>query len=306
MEHPMPSICWRTKYAAAFMDNGKMTIRYRFPYANKREAALLGAYNLTPADRLPYYQNLSAMIERNLLVTEYLRDESVPSILTFENAFQKDEENNIICVYCLPSEPVTPITLSLFAADCNALSTFNVFLRLTHILRDIHKTPMAPVLRYLDLDDVYLTSSERILLGGFYYASANDLQAPPPFLPDSAQLAPDDILRDENGSIGTDMYILCRIAWNIFSGLPWNSIHTPQSLRIPPRYAPPALIRVLELGLSGDPDCFYTFRKQMLQCHKELSKSEFAKLTIPMCAAHKKEYFFTPKEPIAIETALKQ
>ena len=179
MEHPMPSICWRTKYAAAFMDNGKMTIRYRFPYANKREAALLGAYNLTPADRLPYYQNLSAMIERNLLVTEYLRDESVPSIITFENAFQKDEENNIICVYCLPSEPVTPITLSLFAADCNALSTFNVFLRLTHILRDIHKTPMAPVLRYLDLDDVYLTSSERILLGGFYYASANDLQAPP-------------------------------------------------------------------------------------------------------------------------------
>ena len=302
-QQSFPQICWRTKYAAAFMDGDHMVIRYRFPYSTHREAALLGAYHLHPNDRMTYYRTLGSIIERNLQISDYFKDEAVPSVLTYTNAYQQEEDGNIICIYCIPSEPITPISQALFSSDCNALTAFNVFLRLAHILRDIHKTPISPVLRYLDMDEVYLTAENKILLGGFYYASAEGLPSPPQFLPDAALgVLPDTIREGALGDSGTDMQTLAQIAWNIFSGLPWNCEHTATTRKIPPCYAPPQLLQTLEFGLTGNPANFNAFRKQLLQCHKELAKSDFATLTIPMQQAHKKQYFFNlPDEQPAAE-----
>lgn len=293
MDIQLPDILWRTKYASAYLEGGKMVIRYRFPYSRQGEAALLGTYHLTPSDRLPYYQTLSAMVERNLTLTQYLEEASVPSILTFESTYQKQEDNGIICIYGIPNQAVQPITQTLFASDCNALTALDVFLRLAHILRDINKTPISPVLRYLDMDDVYLTGENKILLGGFFYAAAEDLSAPPRFLPDAAAVVPNHILEGGTGDAGSDMQILAQIAWNIFSGLPWNCEHTAISKQIPPKYAPPPLRTVLELGLEGDPAQCNNFRKQLMQCRKGLAKTDFAHLTIPMCKPFQKEYRFT-------------
>lgn len=287
-----PKIQWRTKYAVAYYDGPKMVIRYRFPYSKIREAQLLGAYNLSPKDRLPYYRTLSAMVERNIVVSNYLKSQGISSILFFEKTYQQQEDNGIIGMYCVPEEPITPITHSLFSTDCNALQALDVFLRLTHILRDIHQTPDSLSLRYLDLEDVYLTEDNKIKLGGFFYASAEGLDVPPPYLQDAAPVMPDTLNAGAAGDIGADMQILCQIAWNIFSGLPWDTSHTAISKKIPPRYAPPQLLAVLELGLNGNADDFSVFRKLLLSCRKELAKTPFAQQHIPMKAPYRKEYHY--------------
>lgn len=288
----LPTIQWRTKYAAAYPEDGKFIIRYRFPYSRNREAALLGAYNIAPSDRLAYYQTLSSMVERNITVSNYLKSMEVPSVLTFENAYQKREDNGIIGIYCVASAPVTPITKAIFASDCNALTALDVFLRLAHIIRDINKTPTSPALRYLDLDDVYLTEDNKILLGGFYYAVAEGLLEPPPYLNDSAPVVPAALAGGTSGDLGSDMQILSQIAWNIFSGIPWDTAHTEASMKIPPRYAPPQLLAILELGLKGETESFNTFRKQLLACRKELAKTSFAQQIIPIRKPFRKEYSF--------------
>lgn len=296
MDIPISEPIWHTKYAAAYLEDGKMTIRYRFPYSRQREASLLGAHHLLPNDRYAYYETLSAMIERHFAISRYLEAEGVPSIITYENAYQKQTDDGIIYICGVLSEPVTPITQALLSSDCNALTVLDIFLRLAHILRDISKTPISPVLRYLDMDDVYLTSQNKILLGGFFYAAGEELTPPPAYLPDSAQIIPSTIRNGTIGNIGTDMQILAQIAWNLFSGLPWDSAHTPQSRQIPPQYAPPELLRVLETGLEGDPKNFNSFRKQLLQCRKELAKTDFAQTVIPMRLPLRKEYAFCTEQ----------
>jgi hypothetical protein len=293
-------IVWRTKYAAAYCEDGKMIIRYRFPYSRSRESALLGAYNIAPNERLKYYQTLSGMVERHITMSNYLGNEEVPSILTFDNTYQKREENGVIAVYCVCPAPITPLSKSIFASDCNALTALDVFLRLAHILRDINKTPTAPALRYLDMDDIYLTQDNKILLGGFYYATADGLDSPPPYLVDAAQVYPTAIQEGQAGDLGTDIQILSRIAWNIFSGLPWDAAHTAGSSKVPPRYAPPQLVALLEFGLTCNQESANTFRKQLLACRKELSKTDFANSIIPFQRPLRREYKFTadmPPEP---------
>ena len=267
-----------------------MVIRYRFPYSRQREAALLGSYKLSPADRIPYYQTLSAAVERSFLFTEYLRQENVQSILEFENTYQKQEENGVIGMYGVLTSPVTPITHAIFQKDFNAMTALDVFLRLAHILRDIHKTPIAPVLRYLDLEDVYLTQDNKIRLGGFYYVDGDGLSPAPGFLPDAPVVVPFPP-SNEHRNQGEDIKILARIAWNIYSGLPWDCVQTHASQRIPPKYAPPILLQTLELGLNATVES-NTFRKQLMQCKKELAKTDFASLTIPACNPLRKEYQF--------------
>lgn len=306
MNNP-PGIIWRTKYSAAYMEDGNMTIRYRFPFSREREATLLGTYNLTPKDRVPYYQTLSTMVERNIAFTDYLKSEAIPSIFTFEKSYQKQEDSGVICVYCVASVPATPITQTIFAKDFNALTALDVFLRLAHILRDINKTPISPVLRHLDMDDIYLTEDNKILLGGFYYFAADEFPAPPHFLADAAPVADEAISKGGKGNAGTDMQMIANIAWNIFSGLPWNCQQTPESRKIPPKYAPASLLAVLELGLRGDPDSCNTFRKQLMQCRKELAKTDFAQLIIPCVHPYQKEYHFsenatTSQNPTATAT----
>lgn len=302
-----PKIMWRTKYASAYIENEHMVIRYRFPFSRQREADLLGAYALAPKDRLPYYKRLSTMIERNFEFTNYLASQNVPSILQFESTYQKQEENGIICLYGLVSSPVTPLSHAIFSAEYNALTATDVLLRLAHILRDINKTPISPVLRYLDMDDVYLTEENKILLGGFYYFSAEGMDPPPMFLPDAALVMPADIQDGSFGNAGSDMQTLSMIAWNIFSGLPWNCQHTPSSRMVPPKYAPDALRRVLELGLEGDPANCNAFRKQLMACRKELAKTDFANLMIPAPTPYAKEYVFradlTPPSKTEVPTS---
>jgi hypothetical protein len=82
------------------------------------------------------------------------------------------------------------------------------------------------------------------------------------------------------------------IAWNIFSGLPWDCVQTRASLTVPPKYAPPELLEVLELGLQGTPQSLTAFRKQLVQCRKVLSKTAFADTMIPAPLPHKRDYRF--------------
>ena len=295
--NPLPQTAlWQTKYAAAYMEDDRMVIRYQFPYTKDREANLLGAYAILPKERMSYYQTLIAMCERNIAISNYFKSENVPSILTFEHTCQRQEENGVICIDCYPDTPVTPITQSYLSGNFTVLTALDIFLRLAHILRDISKTPMSPVLRYLDMDDVYLTQDNKILLGGFYYAAAEGLPAPPPYLKDAAPVVdrPPELQIED---AGTDMRILAKIAWNIFSGLPWDTAHTNESLRIPPRYAPIPLLKALNIGLEGYASDCNSFRKRLMAYRKELAKTDYANQIIPGCYPHKKTYAFNTKTP---------
>lgn len=302
----VPQILWRTKYAAAYMQDEHMVIRYRFPFSREREANLLGAYDLDPDKRMQYYDTLSVMIERNVAFTAYLKEHAVPSILYFDDITQKIEDNGVICVYCIPTVAVRPISQLIFQSDYNAMTALDVCLRLANTLRDIGKTPAAPVLRHLDLDDVYLTQDNKILLGGFYYYAADGMSPFPPFLEDASANLPDCIVDGAIGDAGTDMQTLCRIAWNLLSGLPWDTRQSQVSMIIPPMYAPPELVSILEFGLRGDPQSCNAFRKQLIPCRNALAKTAFAQTTIPAPLPFQREYRYrvaaVPREPAANTT----
>ena len=285
---------WQTKYATAYRQNEKTIICYRFPHESNREAALIGKYGLLPGDRMEYYQTLSCAVERHFSIAELLHSAGVPNVISYSKTYQKKESNGAICVYAICDDAITPVTQSLLSEETKALDVLDMILRLsTTILRDVAKPPLSLSLRCLDLDEVFLTGDNRILLGGFYYATSPLLSEPPPFLPECpATTPPYSFLESPSkiGANGADMQMISLIAWNLFSGLPWNTAHTSASFRIHPQHAPTSLLEVLKVGLCGkDQDCS-VFRKQLLQCRKELAKTEFADIIIPFPTPMEKQY----------------
>lgn len=287
IDEPKQRLLWRTKYAAGILTDDQMAIRYRFPFSENREASLLYRYDLPPGERAAYYSTLAKAVERNISISNYLAAQGVNSILSFTDIKQQKEPNGIVCIYGSCAQTVSPVSQAVLQGNANALDVLDLFLRLATIIRDIHKPPCQINHRCLDMDDIFITEDKRILLGGFYYSTNPVLPPPPPFLPDH----PTIIGSDHGGDEWRDLQQLCRIALNVFSGLCWDAQYPQGSPRIAPFYAPTPLAALLLSTLDSDSGQPQAFRKALLQCRKELAKTDFAQsaldLPTPLKAAYR-------------------
>lgn len=268
-----------------------MMLRYRFPFSENREASLLYHYDLSPGERTAYYSTLAQAVERNISISNYLTTQGVGSILPFSDIKQQKESNGVVCIYATTPQTIHPVSQALLYGKTSAMDVLDLFLRLATIIRDIHKTPYQISHRCLDMDDIFITEDKRILLSGFYYSTSPILPAPPAFLPDHPSIG--DLYQDTGE--WNDLRQLCRIAFNVFSGLCWDAQYLENSPQIEPFYAPTPLAQLLLATVHAKDGQPQTFRKALLQCRKDLAKASFAKSTMELPTPLKATFRYNSK-----------
>lgn len=290
------SYTWHSKYADVFLvrDENQITktiFRYALPFAEDQDAVLQEKYSLTAEDRIRYYQNLVQGIQRNRLITGHLINNHVPSILRCELIEQEQDLKTGQNVIFIQTEEVKPIEQVLFNKEINILTLLDIFIRLQIIVRDIAKSPCCVSHRCISLDEVYMNADGKILLSGFCNSISPGASEIIPYLPDQAKHIPAELIRGAKGDAGTDMQTLTRMLYNILSGLPWNTQWKNQ-MRIAPAFAPPGLTDILVFGLTcTEADCNY-YRRRLLNFRKDLSKTKFASMMIPISNPYRKQFIY--------------
>ena len=287
---------WHSKYADVFLvsdekQTAKTIFRYAIPFADEKDAILQKRFSLTAEDRIRYYQNLVQGIQRNRLITGQLISNHVPSILKCELIEQEQDQKTGQNIIFIQTEAVKPIEQVLFDKEINILTLLDIFIRLQIIVRDISKSPCCVSHRGIALDEVYLNADGKILLSGFYNSTSPGTPEIIPYLPDQAKHIPAELIRGAKGDAGTDMQTLTRMLYNILSGLPWNTQWKSQ-MRIAPAFAPPGLTDILVYGLTcTEADCNY-YRRRLLNFRKDLCKTEFAAMMIPISSPYRKQFIY--------------
>lgn len=254
--------------------------RYQIPFSPDKEALLLAKYNIPAEERLRFYQNFVRCIQRQVNVSKYLEEEKVNSILTYINSEQIRSEQGTVSIY-LETEQVWPILQHLLVGEVPAITVLDAVSRLAVILRDINREQIGVVHRALDLREVYISAKNKILMGGFFYASCQKLGPYPDFLCCSPAHIVSSVRHGNPGSHKTDIQALSAIAWNLFSGLPHDCEHT-SARRIAPEYSFPELNNALLMGLAGEDEVCNIFRRRLSDCRKILNKAALPQMAIPI------------------------
>lgn len=280
---------WQSELYTAFhyqTEDGttKTVFRYQIPFTADMESELQIKYGMDPADRLPFYEKLLTGIQHQIEIGNYLLHHSVPSILAFTDAQQYQEDN--ITYILLETEEVLPIRMKLMAHEINAITLLDALIRLCVIIRDINSEKVGVSHRGLDLDSVYINKENKILLSGFYYAHGPQTEGMtiheiPSYLPILPPHLAHEVARGDVGSYGSDTQVLAKIAWNLFSGDPYDAELT-DSRMVFPEYATEEIVAALTIGLSGKDEVCNLFRRKLLECRKQLNLTEYANLMIPV------------------------
>ena len=267
------NLAWKFDFGEAFYyvdetGSEKTVFRFQIPFSQDDEALFLSRYQMPAPDRMRFYQNLVRCIQRQVSISKHLNHLGVSSILSYSRVEQDRNEDNVTSIY-LETEKVVPITSYLLKDRCTYITMLDVISRLALILRDISKPPANVVHRGLNLSEVYISSSNRILLGGFYYADCKELGAYPDFLPCIPPHLSESVKRGESGAHKTDIQALSFMAWNLFSGIPYNANWSTK--RIPtPEYAKPELVDALLYGMAGEDEVCNLFRRKLNEHRKQL------------------------------------
>lgn len=285
-------IAWKSWYYTAYgysdeEGNRKTVFRCAVPFDGEQEAILMDRFGITGSGRMGYYQQLLRCVQRQMKVSEYLRAAGVPSILVYDQVETERDDNGVTYLY-LQTREVVPVKEKLFSGSVNIVTALDVFLRLMVILRDISKDPYRVTHRCLDLNEVYLTSDEKILLGGFYYAGCPDLGEYQDYLPEAPRYLPKVFRQGLPGTQADDLRTLAMMLYNLFSGIPMDAVWDFSPV-IAPEYALDELSDVIQLGLHcTDGDC-NTFRRRLMDCRKRIAKSEFAGKMLPVSTQMRKQ-----------------
>lgn len=258
----------------------KTVFRYQIPFSPDTEAAFLRHYNIPASARMQFYQNLVRCIQRQVNVSTRLASLSVPSILTYSRVEQERGENDAVIIY-LETEQVWPITDRLLGSDCSYLTLLDITSRLALILRDIYRSNAAVIHRGLDLREVYINSSNRILLGGFFYAHCNGLGSFPDYLPCNPPHVPYSLLHGDPGSHKTDIQTLSLSVWNLFSGIPYNAEWATKRMPVP-EYAQSNLVDALILGIAGEDDVCNLYRRKLSEHRKQIARETTEPVLVPI------------------------
>lgn len=287
---------WRGAFHSAYRvknDAGqKMTMfQYDIPLPTEQEAVTFARFGIEPEERSGYYQQVAKCVHRNVSISNLLRSNGTPSILTFEKVSQERDPKTGTTSIRLYSQEVSPIMSQLFRDEIPLLTLLDVFIRLSVIVRDMAKPPCEVSHRGISMDNVYLTADNKILLGGFYFSTAPSAPDILPYLHDSGRHLPPSLRNGASGSAATDMQTLSRILYNFCSGLPWDS-EWPSTPNIFPEYAPDALAQVIRFGMDCSVADCNVFRRKLLDCRKALSKTDAAQISVPVYAPLLDEFVY--------------
>lgn len=274
----------------------KMTMfQYDIPLPTEQEAVTFARFGIEPEVRGEYYQQVAKCVHRNVSISNLLRSNSVPSILTFEKVSQERNPKTGTTSIRLYSQEVWPIMDKLFQDEIPLLTLLDVFIRLSVIVRDMAKPPCEVSHRGISMDNVYLTADNKILLGGFYFSTAPSAPEISPYFHDKDRHLPPSLRNGASGSAATDMQTLSRILYNFCSGLPWDSewASTPN---IFPEYAPDALAQVIRFGMNCSVADCNIFRRKLLDCRKALSKTDAAQIYVPVSTPLRDQFMYRSED----------
>lgn len=276
---------WKTDYARAFRaetENGEIrtVLRYQIPFPQEDEMLFMERFQLPATRRLQFYQNLLRCIQQQIKTSALLAQSGVPSIIRFSKVENERDESGTTSIY-LETEEIWPIRSRLLASDVDRATAINMIYRLSIILREVAKEPHSVVLRGLDMNEVFLNGSGKIILGGLFYASSPHLPPYPDYLPGSPRNLTDDVARGGAGTPGSDMYSLSCIAWNLFSGVPVDA-GLPDHIKNYPQYGTDALAEVLFLGRQGNDADLAAFRRRLSDCRKQICKDPESQMRFPV------------------------
>lgn len=277
---------WKGAFHSAYLVKNeagqKMTMfQYDIPLPIEQEAVTFARFGIEPEKRSGYYQQMAKCVHRNVAISNLLRNNGIPSILTFEKVSQERDPKTGTTSIRLYSQEVSPIMHQLFRDEIPLLTLLDVFIRLSIVVRDMAKPPCEVSHRGISMDNVYLTTDNKILLGGFYFSTSPSTPDILPYMHDKDRHLPLTLRNGASGSAATDMQTLSRILYNFCSGLPWDS-EWPLTPNIAPEYAPNELAQVIRFGMDCSiADC-NVFRRKLLDCRKVLSKTDAAQISIPV------------------------
>lgn len=270
----------------------KTVFRYQIPFPPDKETVFLNRYRIPVAERLQVYQTIVRCIERQVAVSKYLASFGLSSILTYSRIEQEKDSGNVINIY-LESEQVRPILDRVLGNSVPYMTLLEVISRLSLVLRDISKPEVNVVHRGLDLCQIYINENNRILVGGFFYADCPQLGAYPAYLPCSPPHIPELLKSGAVGSPRSDVYTLSKIAWNLFSGIPYDAEWATKRLAAP-EYAYGDLSRILFDGMQlSSEDTGNSFRKQINDHRKQIMRENISLPIIPVRTAQLKEVSIT-------------
>lgn len=257
----------------------KTIFQYQIPFPPEMEAIYLAKYGLQSSDRLNFYQNLVRCIQREVDITSYLNKQNIGSILSFSEVEQIRDNNGIIHIY-LETEKVYPILRQQFGAnEISALTFIDILYRLAIIFRDINKAEV--VHRGLDLRKVYISTDNKIMLGGFFYSACPGVIPFTEYLPHTPPYLPKNLRQGSTGSQSSDIQSLSVLAWNLFSGGAYDLGFDPSYL-VRPEYAPQEIIDILCLGIRCKDEECNSFRRQLLNARKMLNKTNYSQQMLPL------------------------
>lgn len=278
---------WRHKYGNTYnsvdIDGENITIfEYCIPLPEHREAEVKLRYNLTDDDMPSYYRNLAIAVQHQFDSAKYLAENQVQSVISYKSV-QTVKQGRLTKIF-LATQEVTPLLDSpLFTDSINTITALEVILRLATTLRDFGKLSMPFLHRGIDVEELYMTRENKILLGGFFYSSWGNNE-PPAYLPQHPANIPHELLEGEIGTAECDLYMLSSIMWSVFAHCPLG-VELPTPL-VMPAYASDKIMDIISYGLFQGKDIM-VFRKMLLDCRKKILKEEIENPDIPLVAPYK-------------------
>lgn len=287
------NLVWENRYAKGFHANVSgeeihTIMRYQIPFSPDAEKIFMMKYGVEPAARKGFYQNLARCVQQQIKTAMILADSKVPSVLQIYHVEQERTSEGITNIY-LETDRIWPIKEKLLKDKIDRTAAITIVARLSIILRDIAKGPHSISHRGLDIDEIFVNTEDRIILGGFYYASSPGLPAAPPYLAGKPNNLSPTHLRGEKGDAADDIRTLSCIAWNLFSGVPMEA-QLPEYLNVFPQYATEDLANALLFGRCAKAGDSVQFRKLISDCRKRIAKDDERSVYIPIRSQNCKHF----------------
>lgn len=220
------------------------------------------------------YATLAACVTNNARTTTFLNREkntkSIVSILRIESVKKKVGRGSDIYMV---TEHLRPLVQTYFNGETTVKNIVNFGARLAKMVADIHQSEDDSVtLRVPDPEQIFVADDGKFVFGCFHYAYNIKSTKEPIQLAVTAPLhISPKVSRGEAGDEGTDMFSISSMLWSLLNGDGFDKT-TPTGT--PPKYAPEAILPILEMGFQADPEMFLEFKKKLMKLNKELSKPE--------------------------------
>ena len=272
-------------YTAVMTVNGQkkaMDVTHiSLPFRTQREKAVMRYFDISKTGMQELYVDLAAAITNQVRISKKLYKKGVGSTMHIVASEVVDRGSSKKDIY-LVTEHLRPLTDVYFNGKTTLTTIFSFACRAAVLIRDTHeKMDGDPIhIRVFDPEQIFVDDSGMFVFGTFQYAYQEGSTNEPLIPAETAPLHIDGkVQAGAPGSIGSDMHTLASVLWSLLNG---DGFDKPTPTGTPPKYATPAMVKALEIGLDGDPEMFNAFRKELQMIFRDLKKCEDGEIEVPV------------------------